>query len=129
MAKRSNLFQRIVHALYQSLKPVGGTVTESAQVLELTSGIRREVDILAESVVFGTSVRIAVEVRGRRRKDDVLWIDALIGKYRDLAIDKIIAVSARGLSKPANNKAAAAGIHVLSAKEATEHDWPGEFQH
>jgi hypothetical protein len=128
MAKRSNLFQRIVHALYQALKPVGGTVTESAEVPESTSGALREIDILAESAVYGTIVRIAVEVRGRARKDDVQWIDALVGKYRDLGIDKVIAVSATGFSEAAHRKAAAAGIHVLSAAEAATHNWPAEFQ-
>jgi len=127
MAKRSNLFQRIVHALYEALKPAGGTVTESAQVLEATSGAPREVDILAETAAYGTPVRIAVEVRGRAKTDDVQWIDALVGKYRDLNIDKVVAVSASGFSEAARRKAASARIQLLSATEAATHDWPAEF--
>lgn len=127
MAKRSNLFQRIVHALYEGLKPAGGTVTESAQVLETTSGASREVDILAETAAYGTRLRIAVEVRGRAKTDDVQWIDALVGKYRDLDLDKVIAVSASGFSKAARRKAASARIQLLSATDAETHDWPAVF--
>lgn len=127
MAKRSNLFQRIVHALYEALKPAGGTVTESAEVFEASSGASREIDILAETAAYGTDVRIAVEVRGRTKKDDVQWIDALVGKYRDLDVHKVIAVSASGFSQAAQRKAAAARIQVLSATEAATHDWPAEF--
>lgn len=128
MPRRSNIFQRIVHALYEALKPAGGTVTESAQVSELTSGTVREVDILAETEAYGIPLRIAVEVRGRLKKDDVQWIDGLVGKYRDLGINKVIAVSATGFSPAARNKGAAGGIHLLSAKDAETHDWPAEFQ-
>jgi hypothetical protein len=127
MAKRSNLFQRIVHALYEALKPPGGTVTESAQVFEATSGVSREVDILAETCAYGTPLRIAVEVRRRAKTDNVQWIDALVGKYRDLDLDKVIAVSASGFSEAARRKADSARIQLLSATEAATHDWPAEF--
>src|SRR5262245_22398074 len=128
MPKRSNLFQRIVRALYEALKPVGGTVTESAQLLETTTSKPREIDVLAEAVLYGVAVRIAVEVRDRNRKDEVQWIDSLIGKFKDLSVDKIIAVSATGFSAAARMKAEAAGIHLLTAKDAEGYDWPSEFQ-
>jgi hypothetical protein len=128
MAKQSNLSQRIVYALYQAISPVGGTVTESAQLHETTSGIPREVDILAEARLFGTCVRVAIEVRGRGKKQDVLWIDELIGKYRDLPVDKIIAVSSAGFSEAALKKAATAGIELISALDAESRDWPNEFK-
>jgi hypothetical protein len=127
MPKRSNLFQRIVEALYAALRPDGGTVTESAELLERTSGIKREVDILAETSAYGTSIRVAVEVRGRSKKDDIQWIDALVGKCRDLPVDKIIAVSASGFSLAARAKAHSANIELIAASDVPHHDWPGVF--
>ena len=101
MPKRSNPFQRVIEALYAAIRPAGGKVTESAELLEPTSGARREVDILAETSAYGARICIAIEVRGRSKKDEIQWIDALVGKYRDLPVNKVIAVSASGFSQAA----------------------------
>lgn len=102
-------------------------MTESAELFERTSGISREIDILAELQAYGTTIRVAVEVRGRSKKDDVQWIDGLIGKYRDLPVNKLIAVSASGFSEGARAKAHSTNIELLAAKDVPHHDWPGLF--
>jgi hypothetical protein len=72
MPRRTNQFQRIVHALIAAARPLGGTVKESVELPERTSGTTREVDILVEVVTtLGLRIRIAVETRGRKDKDDV----------------------------------------------------------
>lgn len=128
MPKRSNPFQRVIEALYAAIRPAGGKVTESAELLEPTSGARREVDILAETSAYGARICIAIEVRGRSKKDEIQWIDALVGKYRDLPVNKVIAVSASGFSQAAAAKARSANIDLLPATEIPHHDWPDEFQ-
>ena len=68
-----------------------------------------------EKVLFGTRIRIAVETRGRKRKDDIEWIDSLVGKYLDLNVQKIIAISYSGFSASAVAKARAKNIDALTA--------------
>lgn len=97
------------------MKPLGGSVAESVELFERQSGVKREVDILAEVPAYGSHVRIAVEVRSRSRTDDVRWIDELEGKYRDLDVDKVVAVSASGFSEAARKKALAVNIQILTA--------------
>src|SRR5688572_759202 len=105
MPKRTNDFQKLIHYIYSQMVPEGATVTESALLRERSSLAKREVDILIEYEIAGTKLRIAVECRDRSRKDDIEWIDGLIGKYRDLEVDKVIAVSNSGFSSDAIEKA------------------------
>jgi hypothetical protein len=128
MPQRSNLLQRIVVALYEALKPTGGTVTESALLLEPSSGTPREVDILAETSAYGVVIRIAIEVRDRSRREGVEWIDGLIGKFGDIKVDRKIAIARSGFTAAATAKAESAGITTLSATEAELVKWPLEFQ-
>ena len=128
MPKRTNAFQKLILRIYQQLNSPGGRVEESVLLSERGGGTPREVDILLHSRVFGIDLRIAVECRGRKHKDDIIWIDGLIGKYRDLGIDKVVAVSKSGFSQGAIDKAAASGIETFTLRKALETDWPTQFK-
>jgi len=127
MPRRTNEFQRLVVRMYEQMASPGDMVTESAILTERHGTVKREVDVLLEKSIFGTHVRIAVECRGRSAKDDVQWIDGLIGKYRDLNVEKVIAVSKSGFSRGAQEKAKANKIDLLTLKQALETNWPAEF--
>lgn len=127
MPPRSNEFQRLVRTIYEQIVPEGATVTESAMISERGSAVQREVDVLVESRVGDIVVRLGVECRDRTRRDDIEWVDQLIGKYRDLPVDKIIAVSAAGLTRAAEEKARANRIEVRTLTEALDADWPKEL--
>lgn len=127
MPKRSNEFQHLVKVIHDAISKIeGASVTESAMIPE-PNGTLREVDILLERSVAGVPIRLAVECRDRSRKSDVDWIDGLIGKFRDLNIDKIVAVSRKGFSATAKAKASANGIELKVLAEALADEWAGEF--
>jgi hypothetical protein len=129
MPKRSNQFQKIVTYISEQLAPLGATVKESVELPEKgLSGVVREVDTLIEVGAGLTRVRIAVESRDRKRKDDVEWIDCLIGKYALLPVDRVLAVSNTGFSASAKRKAEVHNIEVLSPQELVSTDWPSKFQ-
>ncbi len=121
MPKRTNFFQQLIHYIYSEMVPAGFTVTESVLLDQ------REVDILVEGEVAGTKLRIAVECRDRSRKNDIEWIDCLVGKYLDLDVQKVIAVSNSGFSQKARDKAAANRIEIRTPQQALSTDWPAEF--
>jgi len=127
MPKRTNDFQQLIHFIYSQIVPEGATVTESVLLKEQNSPAKREVDILIEYEIAGTKLRIAVECRDRSRKDDIEWIDGLIGKYQDLGVDKVIAVSNSGFSADAIKKASAKKIDTRSLEQALNTDWTKEF--
>lgn len=127
MPQRSNDFQRLVKTIHDAMIKVdGGTVTESALLLE-PDGTRREVDILLERRIADVTVRLAVECRDRSRRSDVEWIDALIGKFQRLDVDKIVAVSSTGFTAAAASKAAEHNIEVRALKQCFAGDWRAEF--
>jgi hypothetical protein len=97
-------------------------------IKERGSLVEREVDVLIQLRACGTDLHIAVECRGGKHKDDILWIDQLIGKYRDLDVHKVIAVSRSGFSAPAIEKANANRIETLTLEQALDTDWPSQFE-
>ena len=122
MPKRSNDFQRFIAILERLAASPTARVVESSELAEYPKSSPRELDILVEDTVSGHPIRIAVECRDYKRKQDKTWIDTLVGKYRDLQIDKVVAVSSSGFTKGAIEKAAAVGISALTLRAAIEAD-------
>ncbi len=60
--------------LIQTALTENATVTESAIVVNVDNDIQTEVDILIEAEIGGTLIKLAVEVRDRKRKATVEWI-------------------------------------------------------
>lgn len=129
MAKQTNAFQQLIHYIYEKLEGQGATVTESALLLEqnVDEEILREVDVLIEKTIDDETVRIAVECRDRNSKDDIQWVDCLIGKYMNLVVHKVIAVSNSGYSKSAQLKAVANRIELMTLEEVINIDFDREF--
>lgn len=127
MPKRSNDFQLLVKVIHDAMAKIdGATATESALLRE-PDGTPREIDILFEQSVAGVTLRLAIECRDRSRPSDVEWIDGLIGKFTNLPIDKVIAVSRRGFSEAAKRKAWASNIELRVLSECITHEWSEEF--
>lgn len=124
MPKRTNEFQTVIYHTYAHMAGPGDRVTESATLKERSNGTEREVDILVERRVVGTELRLAIECRGRKHREDIEWIDALLGKYQDLDIHKVLAVSQSGFSRSALKKAGDNRIDTLTLEPVTDHPWP-----
>jgi len=125
MPKRSNDFQRLVHQIYMQLAE-NAVVTESA-LLKTLDGATREVDVLITYRVADVEMRLAIECRERNRTADVEWIDSLIGKYRDLPVDRVIAVSNQRFTRTARRKAQRSRIEMRTLREALDTDWAAEL--
>lgn len=130
MTKRTNAFQKAILYIHDQLKDTDAVVTESAQLLEqkVDSPINREIDILIEKKINDESFRIALECRDRSKIDDIQWIDNLIGKYLNLPVKRVIAISKSGFSKNAAEKARVANIELRTLIEISELDWKTEYE-
>lgn len=123
MSRRTNDFQTLIYLIERQLAPQGARVTESKLLRDSRGNEEREIDVAIETEVGGHPVIIGVECIDHRRSASVVWIDNLIGKYRNLPVHKVIAVSRSGLSKAALRKAVGANIETLSLNEAVAADW------
>ncbi|MBD1833418.1 restriction endonuclease [Cyanobacteria bacterium FACHB-472] len=126
MPKRTNDFQTLIAFIEKELAPLGARVTESAEIAEAEDCSKREVDVLIEAEINGHPINIAIECRDHKTPQDVTWIDQLIGKYRDLTIPFVVAVSKSGFTDSAIKKAERVGIRTLTLEEAQETDWSQE---
>ena len=120
MPKRSNDFQRLIAAIEGQLAPLGAVVTESKLIKEKSSDTEREVDIAIESHIGQHRVLVALECRNRSRPANLEWIDGLIGKYRDLPVEKVVAVSRSGFTKTAIRKAKEVNISTVTLEAAID---------
>ncbi|MEQ1485549.1 restriction endonuclease [Methyloglobulus sp.] len=129
MSKQTNAFQQLIHYIHEKTEGIDATITESAEIFEqnINEKIPREVDILIEKEINGKNNRIAIECRDRQCKDDIQWVDCLIGKYLHLDVQKVIAVSNSGYSKAAQLKAGVNHIELKTLEEARNIDFYDEF--
>ncbi len=122
MTRQTNPFQRMIAAVERRLAQEGVVVRESAELPERTSGALREIDVLVKGRLGEHEVSVAVECRDHASPQDVTWIDELAGKYRDLSVHAVIAVSSSGFTKAASEKAASLNIRTVSFAASDSQD-------
>lgn len=130
MSKQTNAFQKLIFHIHKKIKKPDTTVSESADLREnnIDQDVNREVDVLIEEEINGVKQKIAIECRDHKAKNDILWVDSLIGKYKNLDVDKVVAVSNSGFSKNAYLKAKAENIILKTLQEAMQIDFGKDFR-
>jgi hypothetical protein len=124
MPKRSNDFQRLILAIHSSLIPLGAVITESKMIeTKDGSGTPSEVDIVIESNHSATTIVVGVECTAKTRPATKEWVDQMIGKHKDLKLDKTILVSKNGFTTEAQKKAIKYGFMPISLTEAEKIEW------
>jgi hypothetical protein len=100
-------------------------VSSSAESEPICSASNRALDEMAPSQAlwrtrYGISdtLKVARLCRNRSRDETVEWIDALIGKYSRLHVNKVVAVSSPAFSAEAERKAHA---HKIQDRRTAEH--------
>jgi hypothetical protein len=122
MPARSNEFQRLVFAIQRQLADYA-RVRESQFLINRKTGSAREVDIVVEVDIAGSTLVISVECTAVNRPVEVGWVERMSAKHQALPTNKLILLSKSGFTKDAITTAEIEGIEVLSFKEATDVDW------
>ncbi|MFY0643168.1 MAG: restriction endonuclease [Bacteroidia bacterium] len=105
MARQGRNFEKLIEKLEKSAGTNSLNISSPKYLIDKSTGGQREIDILV-SVDHGTITNtVAFECRDRKSKQGVEWIEAIISKYNDLDVDKVIAVSTGGFTKGALAKA------------------------
>lgn len=90
---------------------------------DLVTKEQREVDVVLESRVAGSTILIGVECRNHRRPADTPWVEAMAKKHEHLPTNKLILWSASGFYAPAVAKAKFLKIDVVSQHDAVNTSW------
>ena len=101
---RTNTWQKAVCALARFLEP-GYVVEESKDVEELSSGRKREVDVVIEAKVLDLTHTTSIECIDWRRPADVGWVERMGAKHAKLPTNMLILASRSGFYRPASDLA------------------------
>ncbi len=119
MPRRTNAFQTVIFMI-KSHVAGNATVTESAELTDLVTGEKREVDVCIETNVAGHPVVIGIECRDHTRKQTVTWIDEMHAKHSRLPTDHLVLVSSSGFTPQAVKAARSLNIETVVPEELTE---------
>lgn len=105
----SKEFERRIGRLYQVLENEECLITWNKKVPDPHTGNVRQIDIEIERP---NGKVCHVECRNRKSKQDVMWVEELLGRRQSLEVSEIMGVSASGFTEGAYRKAAAYGIQL-----------------
>lgn len=115
-------FELLVARIEATLQPLGLSVRSPDHVPCSVTGISREVDASIRRLSQnGEEELVTVEARRRNQKQDLIWIEQLATKRRNIGAVETIAVSSIGFSEAAKKLAVHEGITVRTVEELS-HD-------
>lgn len=116
MRKDSDVFERRIHRLLELIEDSGAAVTWDDRIPDPDNLERpRQIDI----TIKRDSALTLVECRHHKERQDVQWIEELIGRKASLQASSVIAVSSSGFTLGARKKATAFGIVLRDLTEVT----------
>jgi len=125
--KRTNPFQQLVDLICHALAPQCAKITSSAEITSSTTKTLREIDVLLETDLGLSNVKIAVEAKDHKRKLNVNDIEAIIGKYSsgNLPINQVIIVAHNGFAKTTLKRVenCSPPVKLMILKEALHENW------
>lgn len=117
MTKQSDAFEQQIHRLVELIEDSGATVTWDEHIPDPDNPQQsRQIDISIER----DSALTHVECRLHKERQDVQWIEELIGRKISLQAVSVIAVSSSGFTQGAVKKAKRHGIVLRDLAQLTE---------
>lgn len=117
MSKDSDAFEKQAARIHELLEGYNATVTWNEKIPDPDNTSQpRQIDF----TIRNPNSFIIGECRFRNAREDVQWIEELIGRKLSLKADGVIAVSSSGFTQGAKLKATAHGIALRKFSEITE---------
>jgi hypothetical protein len=117
--RRTNPFQAVIFFVQKHFAGEA-TVTESAELIDLVSGEKREVDVCIETQVANHRVIISLECRDHKRPQSIGWIEEMHAKHSRLPTNVLVLVSSSGFTKNALAAAQSYGIETIVSQDLTD---------
>ncbi len=119
MTKESNDFEILISKIHQLLEGEDTEVTWNDKIPDPDNPIQnRQIDITVRKDNFLN----IIECRFHKTKQDVKWIEELIGRRCSLAANNVIGVSSNGFTSGAIKKANRYGVMLYDLKELSNED-------
>jgi hypothetical protein len=113
----SDLFEQRIHRIHELLEGSDAVVTWNDRVPDPDNPDQaRQIDV---TVKRGEHITL-IECRIHRARQNVKWIEELIGRRTSLQAHSVVAVSASGFTRGAEQKAARHGVALRDLREWTD---------
>ena len=119
MTKESNDFEILVSKIHELLEGEDAEVTWNDKIPDPDNPVQnRQIDITVRKNKF----LYIIECRLHKEKQDVKWIEELIGRRYSLEANHVIGVSASGFTSGAIKKASRYGVRLYDLTELNEEE-------
>jgi hypothetical protein len=122
MPRKGKDIEKIVEMLHKMMLGPEYEIKSPDYFIDQTSGQKREVDISIRFKVDYIPFVVIVECRDHKKKENVTWIEQLVTKRSSINVNRVIAVSTSGFTKPAKESAEKAGIVTQVLSKITPDD-------
>ena len=118
-SKPSDLFEQRIHRIHELLEGSDADVTWNDRVVDPDQpSRRRQIDV----TVKRDGRLTFVECRLHRERQDVQWIEELVGRRQSLGAHSVVAVSASGFTTGAIAKATRYGVLLRDLRDLSDDD-------
>jgi hypothetical protein len=119
LPKQSDLFEQLIQRIHELLERDGAEVTWNEHIPDPDNPRQpRQVDV----TVRRDGTLTLIECRIRKKPQDVMWIEELMGRRDSLGATAVVAVSASGFTDGARLKAAAKGVALRELAQLSDDD-------
>lgn len=115
-------FEMLASRIEQALAGESVTVKSPDYIPCITTGTSREVDVSIRTRVCSVEILVTVECRDRVAVQDVIWIEQLAAKKKNIGASKTIAVAKSGFSAEATRIARENAIDLRILDEITDEE-------
>lgn len=117
MVSSPKAFEQLIHRIHELLEGSGADVVWNDRIVDPDNPAQqRQIDV----TIKRDGNLTLVECRLHRTRQDVKWIEEMIGRRMSLGADSVIAVSSSGFTKGAMSKAKRFGVILRDLRELTE---------
>jgi len=119
MVRKGKDFEKLISIIEKGLANTDIKIKSPDYLKDNITGKDREVDLTLRKKIDNEEIIIIFECRDRKITSDVIWIEQLVTKVRDLNAFKVIAVSSSGFTDGAKKKAEYYDIELRTTEEIT----------
>src|SRR4051812_15043527 len=109
--------EQLVAILETALSAVPVEVRSPDYIRGSKSKSMREIDVSLRATVGSATILVVVECRDREGRQDVNWIEQIVGKRDDVGANQAVAVARDGFTSGATNYAEQNGVLLRTIEE------------
>lgn len=119
-------YELVAEKIYRKLEPTA-VVKHNDLIYGHDTKVERQIDVSIRNQIGGHEILVIVQVRDRKRAPDVNSIGEFASVIRDVRAHRGVMICRKPPGQAAINLAAASGIDLCTAIDASDHNWADDM--